>query len=405
MPRCRKQPPSPPRRGACADVAELAFAMPALGADMERGRVVRWRVKPGDTIGRGQVIVEVETDKGLIDVECFHDATVMALLVPEGVEVAVGAVIARLDVAGAAPTAEGPRAPPATEPARLPPTSAAPAMPPVATPLGARVIASPLARRRAAALGVDVATVAPGTSGRISAEDVERAAATSTRERDPKEAMRRAIAAAMAKSKREIPHYYLWQSVDVTDALAWLTAHNARRPVTERVLFGALVARAVARAAAAAPEMNGAYLEGAVRSSLEVHLGFATAQRGGGLVAPALLDAHTLDVDAMMSAIADVVARVKSGGLKSREMSAGTITLTALGELGVDGVLPVIQPPQLAIVGAGRVTERPWVVGGAVVVRSVLTLSLAADHRASDGHRGARFLQNIVKNLVPPEAP
>ena len=403
----------PRRRGGCAAVAELVFAMPALGADMERGRVVRWRVKPGDAIARGQVIVEVETDKGLIDVECFHDATVVALLAAEGAEVAVGAAIARLDVRDLAASATAPTAPEmtATAPSASAPATAAPpsralstaASPPVAA--GARVLASPLARRRAAALGVDLASLAPGASGRIAAEDVERAATAKGRERDPKEAMRQAIAAAMAKSKREIPHYYLWQTVDVTDALAWLTAHNARLPVTGRVLFAALVARAVARAAAAAPELNGSYDDGGVRSSTAVHLGFATAQRGGGLIAPAILDAHALDVDAMMAAIADLVQRVKTGGLKNREMTAGTITLTSLGDLGVDGVVPVIQPPQLAIVGAGRVAERPWVVGGAVAVRSTLTLSLAADHRASDGHRGARFLQSIVKHLLPSEAP
>lgn len=404
--------------------------MPSLGADMERGRIVRWRVKQGDAVHRGQVIVEIETDKGLIDVECFHEGKVLELLANEGAELAVGAVIARLDVAG--PLPEG------THEARpLPriggaPTdiAEAPATPRLGSPSlgersramggdeegafpGDRILASPLAKRRAAELGVDLATVPAGHEGRIAAEDVERAArapattqpSTPPPPRDAKEAMRRAVAAAMARSKREIPHYYLWQAVDVTDALGWLVRHNEARPVTERVLFAALLARAVARAAAAAPELNGTYDEQGVHASAAVHLGFATAQRGGGLIAPAILDAHTLDIDAMMRAIGDLVQRVRSGGLRGREMSAGTITLTSLGDHGVDGLFPVIQWPQLAIVGAGRVAERPWMHGGAVTPRSVLTLSLAADHRTSDGHGGARFLQAVERHLLHPEAP
>ncbi|OGQ17023.1 MAG: hypothetical protein A2138_09105 [Deltaproteobacteria bacterium RBG_16_71_12] len=379
--------------------------MPSLGADMLRGRVVRWRVKAGDLVRRGQVIVEVETDKGLIDVECFHDGKVLALTVAEGAEVTVGAVIARLDVSGP-PSAPAPAPAPAPAAGSAPVPAPAPAPAPAPSASG-RVTASPLARRRAAELGVDLAAAPPGPEGRISAEDVERAAAASApgEPRDAKAAMRRAIAASMAKSKREIPHYYLWHTVDVTEPIAWLRAHNEQRPVAERVLFAALLARAVARAAAGAPELNGTFDESGPKPSAAVHLGFATAQRGGGLIAPAIIDAHTLDVDGMMRALGDLVLRVKSGGVRGREMTSGTITLTSLGDQGVDALLPVIQWPQLAIVGAGRAAERPWVVNGALAVRTAITLSLAADHRASDGHRGARFLQSVERHLLAPEAP
>ena len=394
--------------------------MPSLGADMERGRVVRWRFQPGQRLRRGQILVEVETNKGLIDVECFHDATLVEQLAPEGESVAVGAPIARLHVAeGDGPSVSAA----APAPMAAPPAAPAPAPrhEPIARPVatGARVIASPLARRLARERGVELDAVAPGPTGRITAEDVERAtahgvvavparaaAALPDEARDPKEAMRRAIAANMARSKREIPHYYLWHTVDVSDAVAWLRLVNDTRPVTERILFAALLARAVARAAVAAPELNGSFVDGALRSSSAVHLGFATAQRGGGLIAPAILDAHTLSLVAMMKAIGDLVQRVRAGGLKGSEMTAGTLTLSSLGDSGVDGLLPVIQWPQVAIVGAGRVAERPWVVAGSMAVRSTLSLTLAGDHRASDGHRGARFLQAIEKNLcTPPETP
>lgn len=398
--------------------------MPSLGADMERGRVVRWRFQPGQRLRRGQILVEVETDKGLIDVECFHDATLVEQLAPEGASVAVGAPIARLQLAES-DASSAPAPAPAPAPAAAPPPPVAPPPTPASAPAprneaaarpaatGARVLASPLARRRARELGVDLATVSPGRAGRITAEDVERAAVhtaaaapAADEPRDPKEAMRRAIAANMARSKREIPHYYLWHTVDVTDAVAWLRQVNDARPVTERILLAALLARAVAKAAVAAPELNGSFVDGALRSSATVNLGFATAQRGGGLIAPAILDAHTLSLDATMKAISDLVQRVRAGGLKGREMTAGTLTLSSLGDQGVDGLLPVIQWPQVAIVGAGRVVERPWVVAGSMAVRSTLALTLAGDHRASDGHRGARFLQAIEKNLcTPPETP
>jgi len=442
------------------ELHELNFIMPSLGADMERGRVGAWRVKPGDRIRRGQVIVDVDTDKGLIDVECFHDAVVVAILAVEGTEVPVGAPIARLQVDGAATTTTTPAAPtapfipppaPTPAPAPVPLPTAPPmsasetGMPAAGAPLpkwgegsrasrprakgageGLRVVASPLAKRRARELGVDLARVTPGPEGRITAEDVERAAtavpatttttttttttakakAPKTPPKDPKEAMRRAIAASMSRSKREIPHYYLWQDVDVTATVAWLKAENARRSLGDRLLFAALLARAVAQTARAFPELNGTCDDGVHRPSDVVHLGFATSQRGGGLIAPAILNADSKDISAMMVAINDLVARVRSGGLRGSEMTSGTITLSALGDTGVDGILPVIQPPQVAIVGAGRLLDRAVVRDGQVVVRSMMTISVAADHRVSDGARGARFLLALDKALsTPPASP
>ena len=422
---------------------ELTFIMPSLGADMERGRVGAWRVKAGDRIRRGQVIVDVDTDKGLIDVECFHDAVVQEILVAEGHEVPVGAPIARLQVEGAtAATTTATKAAATPTAPFIPPPTPTPvrALSPLPTSAlmsaddTARPLASPLAKRRARELGVDLAHVRPGPEGRITAEDVEAAAAWAARAtaqtaaqtaavpttavtvtapptpageappKDPKEAMRRAIAASMSRSKREIPHYYLWQDVDVTDTLAWLKAENARRSLSERLLFAAVLAHAVAQTASAFPECNGTHEGGAHRPSDVVHLGFATSQRGGGLIAPAILNADRKDVGAMMMAINDLVARVRSGGLRGSEMTLGTITLSSLGDTGVDGTLPVIQPPQVAIVGVGRVVDRAIVRAGAIVVRSMVTVSVAADHRVSDGARGARFLIALDKALSTPPA-
>ncbi len=281
--------------------------------------------------------------------------------------------------------------------------------------------ASPLARRVAAELGIDLALVTgSGEGGAISRQDVERAAAAhapaATATPPPATApappagvdrsagMRRAIAAAMSRSKREIPHYYLATRVDLTAALHWLAAENARRPVTERLLPAALLLRAVALALRETPELNGFWVEGAFRTSEAIHIGVAIALRQGGLIAPALHEADRKPLAQLMAELRDLVARARAGSLRSSELADATITVTNLGELGVELVFPVIHPPQVAIVGFGRIREEPWAAEGMLGVRPVVGLTLAADHRASDGHRGARFLAAIERRLQSPEA-
>ena len=175
------------------------------------------------------------------------------------------------------------------------------------------------------------------------------------------------------------------------------------RPVTERLLYGALLLKAVARALREVPELNGTWTDAGPAPASDVHLGVAIALRGGGLVAPALHHADRLDVDELMRRLRDLVARARVGSLRSSELSQPTITVTSLGEQGVDSVFGVIYPPQVAIVGFGKVVERPWSVDGTVVSRPVVSATLAADHRVSDGHRGARFLAAVDRLLQAPE--
>ena len=215
--------------------------------------------------------------------------------------------------------------------------------------------------------------------------------------------MRSAIAAAMSRSKREIPHYYLATDIDVTAVTGWLAAENLKRSVTERLLPVVPFMKAVALALHEVPELNGFWTDGKFQSSSAVHLGMAIAMRGGGLVAPAIHDADKKRLDELMGDLSDLITRVRSGRLRSSEMSDPTITFTSLGEQGVEGVFGVIYPPQVAIVGLGKVTERPWVEDGAVVVRKIATATLSADHRASDGHRGSMFLAALGRLLQEPE--
>ena len=278
-----------------------------------------------------------------------------------------------------------------------------------AAPAPAQVRASPAARRRAEELGVDLARVpaaAPGAP--LTVADVERAAAARGTPAAGAEAatpaMRRAIAAAMSRSKREIPHYYLATEIVVERALQWLERRNADLPVAQRVLFVALALRATALALRSSPDLNGHFVDGAFRPGAGIHVGVAVALRGGGLVAPALHDADTLPLDALMARLADLLARARANQLRGAEMTDATITVTSLGELGVDTVLGVINPPQVALVGLGRVATRPCVVDGQVVAARVVHATLAADHRVSDGMRGARFLAELDRLLQSPEA-
>jgi len=220
---------------------------------------------------------------------------------------------------------------------------------------------------------------------------------------DRQASMRRAIAAAMARSKREIPHYYLGTTVDMSRALPWLQAENLKRPVDKRLLYSVLLLKAVALAVRQVPEMNGFWIEGAFKPSEAVHVGIAISLRQGGLIAPAIHDVDGKSLDDLMVNLRDLVKRVRAGVLRSSEIADATITVTSLGEQGVESVFGIIYPPQVALVGFGKVVERPWAANGMIGVRPVINTSLAADHRASDGHRGGLFLAAIDRLLQEPE--
>lgn len=216
-------------------------------------------------------------------------------------------------------------------------------------------------------------------------------------------AMRQAIATAMARSKREIPHYYLGLAIDMARALEWLAGENARRDVENRLLPGALLLKATALALRDVPELNGFWIDGAPKLSAAVHVGWAISLRGGGLMAPAIHDADKLSIDQSMAALRDLVMRVRTARIRGSEMTDPTVTVTSLGERGAESVYGVIYPPQLAIVGFGALREVAAVGEGTLVVRPTIQATLSADHRASDGASGGRLLMAIDRRLQKPE--
>jgi pyruvate dehydrogenase E2 component (dihydrolipoyllysine-residue acetyltransferase) len=386
--------------------------MPSLGADMEAGTLVEWLVKPGDQVKRGDIVAVVETQKGAIEIEIFETGTVDRILVGVGTKVPVGTplavVRARAEApigikAGAVPTVP-PSAAPAAERPAVPPAAPAKAMEPPPTP---RLRISPAARRLAEQRGIDLATLTAGSPGAtIVSADIERAFVENAQKTHPTgfdlAAMRSAIAAAMARSKREIPHYYLAQPIEMTPCEEWLTHTNAKRPPSDRVLLGALLVKAVALAAAKFPAFNGFYRNDEFEPAGSVHMGTAIAIRGGGLIAPAIHDADRLSIDGLMRQMRELVQRVRAGRIHSSEIADPTITVSSLGERGVEQLFGVIYPPQVAILGFGKVATRPWVVEGHILARPVVGATLAADHRVTDGHAGALFLSEVERLLQEP---
>jgi pyruvate dehydrogenase E2 component (dihydrolipoamide acetyltransferase) len=370
------------------------FKLPSLGADMDEGTLLEWKVKPGEAVHKGQVVAVVDTSKAAIDIEIWQDGTVQTLRVEAGDKVPVGAVLATL-------TAPGEAAPPAA-----------------ASAAARRQRISPAARQKAQALGLDLSALkGSGADGVVTLADVERAATSSGAEKavappappsfaaDRQLETRRAIAAAMSRSNREIPHYYLLETIPMARAQQWLAHENAGRPITERLLMAVLQLKAVALALKKYPEFGGVYQDERFTPAAAVHIGVAISLRQGGLIAPALHDVAAKPLALLMHELADLVKRCRAGSLRSSEMTDACVTVTNLGDQGVEAVLGVIYPPQVALVGFGSMATRPWVdTEGALVVMPTVTASLAADHRVSDGHRGALFLAELRALLQQPEA-
>ncbi len=402
--------------------ANQLFALPSLGADMDHGTVLAWLVSPGDEVKRGDVVARVETEKSDIDVEIWQSGIVTEVLVDAGVQVPVGTPLLRLSEPdeGSAPPARAGETGDVSDPPDSP-TAPSPATSNTPEPAGvtssrARLdraesgpLSSPFARTLSKERGVDISSLnGTGPAGAVIARDIpDKPDQTSEPQRttkpSPAERMRHAIAERMSIANRDIPHYYLEFDVDMTEALTWMALHNEHLEVSERIVPAALLIKATARALAEVPALNGFWSDGMFHAADEVNVAVAVSLRKGGLVTPVIGEADKLSIDETMDALRERVAGARGGSLRSSWMDGGTITVTNLGDHGADRVHGVIFPPQVALVGFGRIREQPMVHEGQVTPRPVVVASLSADHRATDGATGSRLLNRLNAYLQKPE--
>lgn len=410
------------------------FLMPSLGADMEDGTLVEWRKKPGDPVSRGDIIAEVDTQKGLIEIEVFEEGTIAEFLIREGEKVPVGTPMALIKTEKAEAEEgkeEKQKEEKEPEPEVQKPTEEEPALQPteehiqketLLQPATKRIKATPLAKRIAEENKIDLSLITgTGENGAITKDDVNRVmmekAAVRPAEKPSEElikekipekavesgeAVRLAVAAAMSRSNREIPHYYLEKKIDMSTALSWLKEVNKERPVRDRLLPAALLIKAVASALDEVPSLNAIWEDG-LRLKNEINIGFVVSLRSGGVMVPAISNADLKSIPEIMETLNDLIPRARTMKLRSSEIGSSTVTLTSLGEGGADAVFGVIYPPQVAIIGFGGITEQPWPEKGMLGLRPVITATLAGDHRANDGLTGSRFLTSLNKHLQNPE--
>lgn len=396
------------------------FTLPDLGEGLTGAEVVRWMVEVGDVIAVDQPVVEVETAKAVVEVPCPYGGVVTARFGEVGEEVPVGAPL--VTVAVAPPPGEDAEAPAVERPlvgygvaepskggrrARVGVVSTAASV--AAAPVVVPVI-SPLVRRMAREHGIDLAKLSgSGPDGLIMRADVERAVAAAAPAAAsapaveegviPLRGLRRTIAEKLTRSHQEIPAATCWVDADATELMALREQLN--RTAGPKVSVLALLARICTAALARYPELNSSVVEGGIRRHEAVHLGFA-AQSERGLVVPVVRDAHQLRLEQLGEELARLTESARSGALTPAELTGGTFTLNNYGVFGVDGSTPILNHPEAAMLGVGRITPKPWVYGGELAVRQVTQLSFTFDHRVCDGGTAGGFLRFVADCVEQP---
>ena len=396
------------------------ITMPDLGEGIAEVELVEWRVQPGDTVTEDQILCDVMTDKAAVEVPSPVAGRVAELGGEIGQMMAVGSVLIRIEVEADAATPAPDTPPPPTPERALAPTPAPAPAPTAAStaaapsaPVAARALASPAVRKRASEMRIDLAAVlGSGPEGRVLHADLDAVRAVFAR--GPAVAdgtreirvigLRRAIAQKMQESKRHIPHFTYVEEIDVTEMVALRDELNRQHATTRGELSPlAFVIRAVVRAVAAFPQVNARFdgEAGVLKLYDAVHLGVAT-QTDGGLMVPVLRQAQTLDLWASTAAIARLAAAARGGKALRDELMGSTITITSLGKLGGIASTPVINHPEVAIVGVNRIVARPVVRKGTVQVRQMMNLSSSFDHRVVDGSVAAAYIQRVRQLLEHP---
>jgi len=309
--------------------------MPSLGADMNSGKLMKWKIKKGDHVDKGQALAVVETTKSTLDIENFHEGIVTELIGREGDEIKVGSPIAVFEV----------------EEKEL------------------------------------------KTDKILSPEKFKESGVN----------LRNSIAQLMSKSKKEIPHYYLKNKMNLSVLMNWMDKKNATLSPEKRLMLTVIFLKFISMALKDFPRLNGYFENSNFNPSEKINIGTAIALKNGGVMAPALRDIEKMNLETLQKNFIDLVDRARRSELKNTEFSEATITVTNLGDFGVDEVFGVIFPPQVAILGIGRIREEIFYEDEKVVLKPVCQMTLSADHRVSDGLEGARFLRKLESLLNQPE--
>jgi 2-oxoisovalerate dehydrogenase E2 component (dihydrolipoyl transacylase) len=393
-------------------MSRYVFKMPDLGEGTVSAEVVEWKVKVGDVVTEDQIIAEVMTDKAAVEIPAPVSGRVLSITGQPGDMVAVGAeLIAFETVGGAAATA------PAVVPAQA--VHAASAAASAAVTLGTRVMASPATRRKAHVAGIDLATVSgSGPGGRISAQDLEsvingsgdtliRPALRTARDGTEEIkiiGLRRVIAQRMSEAKRNIPHFAYVEEVDVTELEALRQYLNSRlEKGAPSLTYLPFLVAALARVLLQFPQCNAVH--DAERNLIirhrAVHVGIAT-QTPDGLKVPVLRHAEARSLADLALEMRRLAEAARNNKATREELTGSTITVTSLGRLGGIASTPVINAPEVAIIGVNKAMERPVVMNGAIVVRRIMNLSSSFDHRFVDGFDAAAMIQALKERLEHP---
>lgn len=354
---------------------KYTVTMPSLGADMDQGKLMDWKIKIGDSVKKGQTIAVVETSKSAVEIESFRDGRVLELKAKIGEIIPVGGAIAFFEVK--------------EEDKSFLISDRRPKI-------------SPAAHRLAVQEHLQISEIkGSGPEGQIELRDVHEKLSngpTSTTRN-----LRSAIAKAMARSKKEIPHYYLKTQVHLDSLMEWIDRKNSVLPPDERLMLPVVLTKGIIRALQENPQMNGHFVDGGLEVKKSINMGIAIALKEGGVLVPAILEAQNLSLRDLNAAFVDLIIRARKGELKNRELTEGTFTITNVGDLGTDEVFGIIFPPQVALVGLGRVHKTAVVTDSQIREGLVIDVSLSADHRVTDGLSGARFLSHIESIYLDPD--
>lgn len=350
--------------------------LPSLGADMEKAKFVEWKVSVGDEIHKGDPLAVVETEKAAVEIESYRDGKITELLKQPGDVIQVGVPIATMETDMTA-------------------TQVIPD----------RKKISPLAKKKATEAGVDISKlIGTGPEGAIQLKDleVERTVKSKVEEK-PFLSIRDVIARQMTKSKKEIPHYYLKSRIQIDHLMHWIDEQNQQKAPDERLLIPAALLKAVIKVIKLNPNFNGYYIDGAFKEAKDINIGMVVSLPGGGVIVPALLQAQNLTLDQLNQGLKDLVERARTGHLKNREMTEVTVSVSNMGDLGAHEIFGIIFPPQVALIGFGKIRKDAVVEHDAIRSGFIIDVSLSADHRVTDGLAGARLLRQLEQLLNEPD--